>query len=393
MQPQTPDLEVAKLLAGSSERVARLGELLGVERARVRIKSIEQELRSPEVWEDHKKMAALQREMSRHGGLVELWDSLAGMLGEAEVLQELVAQEEDQDLVAELGRIARDLHDKSRELEFASLFDREGDEANAFVQLQAGAGGVESQDWTEMLVRMYVRFGERKGFKVAVVDRSPGETAGLKGCVLQISGDFAYGWLRTESGVHRLVRKSPFDAGNKRHTSFASVEVTPEADDTIEIDIDPADVRVDTYRASGAGGQHVNKTDSAVRLTHEPTKTVVQCQSERSQHQNRERCWAMLRARLYQIELDRRIAAKAEAAGEKASIGWGSQIRSYVLDDARIKDLRTKVEVTDCNAVLDGDLDIFIDAALRAETLAGNRENADTESMGKAGAGEQNAGT
>ena len=366
------DQELDKLLEECDLRIQRLHELLDIDRLRQRRTEIEQELTSSEAWDDHKLMAGLQREIVRLSNLIGDWDELVSSCDDAKVLSELNEQEEDEDLFSEFRELVSQLDERSRKLEFESLLNQEGDEANAFIQLQAGAGGAESQDWTEMLLRMYIRFGERRGFQTAVVDRSPGDIAGLKGAVLQVSGPFAYGWLRTESGVHRLVRKSPFDSGNRRHTSFASVEVTPEADDAIEIDVDPSDVRIDTYRASGAGGQHVNKTDSAVRMTHEPTGTVVQCQSERSQHQNRDRCWTMLRARLYQQELDRRKAIQAEAEGKKLSIGWGSQIRSYVLDDARIKDLRTRIEVTDCNSVLDGNLDGFIDAALRAEIQADN---------------------
>ncbi|AFU97890.1 peptide chain release factor 2 [Simiduia agarivorans SA1 = DSM 21679] len=246
------------------------------------------------------------------------------------------------------------------------MFSGEMDANNAYLDIQAGSGGTEAQDWAEMMLRMYLRWGEAKGFKTTLEEASAGDVAGIKSATIHFEGEYAFGWLRTETGVHRLVRKSPFDSGNRRHTSFSSVFVSPEIDDNFEIDINPADVRTDTYRASGAGGQHVNKTDSAVRLTHVPTNTVVQCQSERSQHQNRDKAWKMLRARLYELEMQKRNADKQAMEDGKADIGWGSQIRSYVLDDSRIKDLRTSVQTSNCQAVLDGDLDQFIEASLKA---------------------------
>jgi peptide chain release factor 2 len=246
------------------------------------------------------------------------------------------------------------------------MFQGEADASNAFLDVQAGSGGTEAQDWAEMLLRMYLRWCEKRGFKAEIIELSPGEVAGVKSATVEVTGDHAFGWLRTETGVHRLVRKSPFDSGNRRHTSFASVFVSPEIDDDIEIEINPADVRVDTYRASGAGGQHVNRTDSAVRMTHLPTNVVVQCQSERSQHQNRDHCWKQLRAKLYELEMQKRRSAMQAVEDAKADIGWGSQIRSYVLDQSRIKDLRTDIERTDTGNVLDGDLDDFIEASLKA---------------------------
>ena len=246
------------------------------------------------------------------------------------------------------------------------MFSGEMDAENAFLDIQAGSGGTEAQDWAEMLLRMYLRWGERRGFATELIEVSPGEVAGIKSATVRFEGEYAFGWLRTETGVHRLVRKSPFDSGNRRHTSFASVFVSPEIDDDITIEINTADLRVDTYRASGAGGQHVNKTDSAVRLTHIPTGTVVQCQSERSQHKNRDHAMKQLRAKLYELELQQRNAEKQAQEEAKADIGWGSQIRSYVLDQSRIKDLRTGVERTDTQRVLDGDLDEFMQASLKA---------------------------
>jgi peptide chain release factor 2 len=265
-------------------------------------------------------------------------------------------------VVGDLDRIEKELGN----LEFQRMFPGEMDANNAFLDIQAGSGGTEAQDWAEMLLRMYLRWGEENGFKTELLEVSPGEVAGIKSATVRYEGPYAYGWLRTETGVHRLVRKSPFDSGNRRHTSFASVFVSPEVDDTIEIEINPADLRVDTYRAGGAGGQHVNKTDSAVRITHLPTGIVVQCQNERSQHKNRDRAMKQLRAKLYELELQKRNAEKQKLEESKADIGWGSQIRSYVLDQSRIKDLRTGVEITDTQSVLDGDLRRFMEASLKA---------------------------
>ncbi len=291
---------------------------------------------------------------------------LASSLGDLEELAELAAAEGDRaaldDVEAELDVAEAELV----ALEFRRMFQGETDAANAYLEIQAGSGGTEAQDWAEMLLRMYLRWCEKRGFQAEIVELSPGEVAGIKSATVEVRGDHAFGWLRTETGVHRLVRKSPFDSGNRRHTSFASVFVSPEIDDDIEIDINPSDVRTDTYRASGAGGQHVNRTDSAVRLTHLPTNVVVQCQSERSQHQNRERAWNQLRAKLYELEMQKRRSEAQAIEDAKADIGWGSQIRSYVLDQSRIKDLRTSVERSDPGNVLDGDIDDFIEASLKA---------------------------
>ncbi len=281
-------------------------------------------------------------------------------------LAELASDEQDADTLEEIDAALGDLDKGLAALEFRRMFQGEMDPADAFVEIQAGSGGTEAQDWAEMLLRMYLRWAESRGFETSVIELSPGDVAGIKSATVEMRGGFVYGWLRTETGVHRLVRKSPFDSGNRRHTSFASVFVSPEIDDDIEIDINPADVRVDTYRASGAGGQHVNRTDSAVRLTHLPTNTVVQCQSERSQHQNKDRAFKQLRAKLYELELQERRAEQQAIEDAKADIGWGSQIRSYVLDQSRVKDLRTNIERTDPNNVLDGDIDNLIEASLKA---------------------------
>ena len=284
--------------------------------------------------------------------------------GAAELL-ELAEMEGDEatllSLKADVDKITAILAD----LEFKRMFSGEQDVSNCFLDINAGSGGTEAQDWAQMLFRMYCRYGERKGFKVEVQDESEGDVAGLKSASIKISGDYAYGYLRTETGIHRLVRKSPFDSNARRHTSFASVFVYPEVDDSIEIDINPADVRTDTFRASGAGGQHINKTDSAVRLTHIPTGIVVQCQNDRSQHRNKDEAWSMLRARLYEAELRKRQSEQQKLEDAKSDIGWGHQIRSYVLDQSRIKDLRTSYEVGNTQAVLDGDLDGFIQASLK----------------------------
>jgi peptide chain release factor 2 len=281
-------------------------------------------------------------------------------------LADMAAADGDRDAIDDVDSELDALETDLSGLEFRRMFQGEADAANAFLDVQAGSGGTEAQDWAEMLLRMYLRWCEKRGFKADIIELSPGEVAGVKSATIEVIGDHAFGWLRTETGVHRLVRKSPFDSGNRRHTSFASVFVSPEIDDDIAIEINPADVRTDTYRASGAGGQHVNRTDSAVRLTHLPTNTVVQCQSERSQHQNRDHCWKQLRAKLYELEMQKRRSAMQAVEDAKADIGWGSQIRSYVLDQSRIKDLRTDIERTDTGSVLDGDLDQFIEASLKA---------------------------
>ena len=274
--------------------------------------------------------------------------------------------EQDEDTVEVVNHELNDTQEQVEKLEFQRMFSGELDANNAFLDIQSGAGGTEAQDWTEMLLRMYLRWGEAKGFKTELIEVSPGDVAGLKSATISFEGEYAFGWLRTETGVHRLVRKSPFSSAGARHTSFAGVFVSPEIDDNIEIDINPADLRIDVYRASGAGGQHVNRTESAVRITHLPTNTVVQCQNGRSQHQNKDTAMKQLRAKLYELELLKRNAEKQALEETKSDVGWGSQIRSYVLDQSRIKDLRTGIETSNTQAVLDGDLDRFIEASLKS---------------------------
>lgn len=292
-------------------------------------------------------------------------ETLRSGLEDATELLELAADEDDDDTLSAVAADTERMEQKVIALEFQRMFSGEMDRQPCYLDIQAGSGGTEAQDWAEMLLRMYLRWAERRGWDAELIEASPGDVAGIKSATVRIEGDYAYGWCRTETGVHRLVRKSPFDSGNRRHTSFAAVFVSPEVDDDIEIDINPADLRVDVYRASGAGGQHVNRTESAVRITHLPTNTVVQCQSGRSQHQNKDNAMKQLRAKLYEIEMQKRMSEQQKLEDAKADIGWGSQIRSYVLDQSRIKDLRTNVEQSDTQRVLDGDLDQFVKASLK----------------------------
>ena len=298
--------------------------------------------------------------------IVHIIDELDSSLADASELLELAAEEDDEETVQSVTAELDDKEKSLEQLEFKRMFSGKMDANNAFLDIQSGSGGTEAQDWAEMILRMYLRWGESNGFKTELVEASSGDVAGIKSATIKISGEYAFGWLRTETGVHRLVRKSPFDSGNRRHTSFSSVFVSPEVDDNIDIEINPSDLRVDTYRASGAGGQHVNKTDSAVRLTHEPTGIVVQCQSGRSQHQNKDNAMKQLKSKLYEFELQKQNAEKQVMEDSKTDIGWGSQIRSYVLDQSRIKDLRTNVETSNTQAVLDGGLNIFIEASLKS---------------------------
>ena len=330
-----------------------------------RLTEVELELGEPSVWDNPQRAQDLGKERAALEAVVKTIEAMDSGLGDASELLEMAVAEEDDATVEAVALDLEKLRAQLETLEFRRMFSGEMDANNAYLDIQAGSGGTEAQDWANMLLRMYLRWCEDKGFKAEIVEISEGEVAGIKGATIYVQGEYAFGWLRTEIGVHRLVRKSPFDSGNRRHTSFSAVFVSPEIDDDIDIEINPADVRTDTYRASGAGGQHVNKTDSAIRLTHEPSGIVVQCQTERSQHQNRDRAWKMLRAKLYEMEMQKRNAAAQVLEDSKSDIGWGSQIRSYVLDDSRVKDLRTSVQTSNTQAVLDGDLDQFIVASLK----------------------------
>jgi peptide chain release factor 2 len=320
------------------------------------LQEVERELQAPNIWDDPARAQDLGRERASLERVVRTLGGLSATVKDAAVSSSSSAS-----VARDLDQAARQLAD----LEFRRMFSGEMDAANAFVDIQAGSGGTEAQDWAEMLLRMYLRWGEDRGFKTEIIEVSAADVAGIKSATIRFEGEYAFGWLRTETGVHRLVRKSPFDSGNRRHTSFASIFVSPEIDDDIEIEINPAELRIDTYRASGAGGQHVNKTDSAVRITHEPTGIVVQCQNERSQHKNKDQAMKLLRARLYEQEMLKRKEEQQALEDSKADIGWGSQIRSYVLDQSRIKDLRTNFETGNTQAVLDGALDPFIEASLK----------------------------
>lgn len=343
-----------------------LGGIFEYVEKKERLAEVELELAEPNVWNEPDRAQALGRERSSLEAVVETIETLDQGVVDCRDLIEMAVEENDADSIASVEVDIIGLDEHLAKLEFRRMFSGEMDANNAYLDVQSGSGGTEAQDWAEMILRMYLRWGEDKGFKTTLEEASSGEVAGIKSATIRFEGEYAFGWLRTETGVHRLVRKSPFDSGNRRHTSFASIFVSPEIDDDIDIDINPADLRVDTYRASGAGGQHVNKTDSAVRITHEPSGVVVQCQSERSQHSNRDKAMKMLRARMYEQELLKRNAEKQVLEDSKSDIGWGSQIRSYVLDDSRIKDLRTGVQTSNCQSVLDGDLDDFIEASLKA---------------------------
>lgn len=343
-----------------------LGGIFEYDLKKERLAEVELELAEPNVWDNPERAQALGSERSTLVQVVETVDTLEQGVADFRELIELAVEEQDEESLAEIEVETATLETHLAKLEFRRMFSGEMDANNAYLDIQSGSGGTEAQDWAEMILRMFLRWGEDKGFKTTLEEASAGDVAGIKSATIRFEGEYAFGWLRTETGVHRLVRKSPFDSGSRRHTSFASVFVSPEVDENIEIEINKADVREDTYRASGAGGQHVNKTDSAVRLTHEPTGIVAQCQSERSQHSNRDKAWKMLRAKVYEQEMQKRNAEKQAMEDNKADIGWGSQIRSYVLDDQRIKDLRTNVQTSNCQAVLDGKLDEFIEASLKA---------------------------
>ena len=353
----------------------RLGGIFDYDRKVERLEEVSRELESPDIWNNPENAQTLGRERSQLEKVVHgIRDLTDGLVGAGELL-ELAEMEDDEGtalaVVDDVERYAKDVE----KLEFRRMFSGKMDAANAFVDIQAGAGGTEAQDWAEILLRMYLRWCESRGWKTELMEASGGDVAGIKSATLRVEGDFAYGWLKTETGVHRLVRKSPFDSDNRRHTSFTSVFVSPEVDDNIDIDINPADLKTDVYRSSGAGGQHVNKTESAVRITHVPTGIVVACQTGRSQHQNRDNAMKMLAAKLYELEIQKRNAERDAVEATKSDIGWGSQIRNYVLDQSRIKDLRTGIERSDTQKVLDGDLDEFVEASLKAGLEAGSKRS------------------
>ncbi|MDP3902382.1 MAG: peptide chain release factor 2, partial [Methylococcaceae bacterium] len=331
-----------------------------------RLVEVLRELENPKIWDNPEQAQALGQERGQLEVVVNTINELDRGLTDAEELLLMAVEEDDEDTVETVIVDLAHFEKQVADLEFRRMFSGQMDANNAFLDIQSGSGGTEAQDWASIIERMYLRWGEAKGFKTELIEESPGDVAGIKSATIRFEGEYAFGWLRTETGVHRLVRKSPFDSGNRRHTSFASVFVSPEIDDDIEIDINPADVRVDVYRASGAGGQHINKTESAVRMTHIPTNTVVQCQSDRSQHKNRDTAMKQLKAKLYELEIRKRSETQQALEDSKSDIGWGSQIRSYVLDQSRIKDLRTSVETGNTQAVLDGDLDQFIEASLKS---------------------------
>ncbi|MBV6807038.1 peptide chain release factor 2 [Xanthomonas euvesicatoria] len=356
-----------------NDRVLSLRGYLDYDAKKERLEEVSRELESPDVWNDAERAQALGRERSMlENTVIGIADVLSG-LADAGDLLELAESEQDEDTALAVIADLDNYQAHVEKLEFQRMFSGQMDSANAFVDIQAGAGGTEAQDWAEILLRMYLRWAESRGWKTELMEVSGGEVAGIKSATVRIEGEYAYGWLKTEIGVHRLVRKSPFDSDNRRHTSFTSVFVSPEVDDNIEIDINPADLRTDVYRSSGAGGQHVNKTESAVRITHIPTNTVVACQTGRSQHQNRDNAMKMLAAKLYELEVQKRNAEKDALEATKSDIGWGSQIRNYVLDQSRIKDLRTGIERSDTQKVLDGDLDEFVEASLKAGLAAGSK--------------------
>ncbi|MDF0533937.1 peptide chain release factor 2 [Shewanella sp. A32] len=349
-----------------AERTDLLRGYLDYDAKKERLEEVVRELESSEVWNDPERAQALGKERVSLEKVVETIDDMDQGLEDVEELLALAVEEDDEDTFNETGHELGKLEKELEELEFRRMFSGDSDASDCYLDIQSGSGGTEAQDWANMVLRMYLRWGEEHQFNPELIEVSDGEVAGIKSATIKFSGEYAYGWLRTETGVHRLVRKSPFDSGGRRHTSFCSVFVYPEIDDSIDIEINPADLRIDVYRASGAGGQHVNRTESAVRITHVPTNTVTQCQNDRSQHKNKETAMKQLKAKLYELELKKQNAEKQAAEELKSDIGWGSQIRSYVLDDSRIKDLRTGVETRNTQAVLDGDLDRFIEASLKS---------------------------
>ncbi|OUX88958.1 MAG: peptide chain release factor 2 [Alteromonas sp. TMED35] len=350
----------------SASAPTRLGGIFDFDAKSERLEEVSRELENPDVWNEPDRAQALGKEKVALEQIVETIHNLDQGTEDVEGLVELAVEAEDEETFEEAQNELNSLIEALEKLEFRRMFSGPNDANDCYIDIQSGSGGTEAQDWANMLLRMYLRWGEAHGFKTELIEVSDGDVAGIKSATLRIQGEYAFGWLRTETGVHRLVRKSPFDSGNRRHTSFSSAFVYPEVDDDIDIDINPSDLRIDTYRASGAGGQHVNRTDSAVRITHEPTGIVVQCQNDRSQHKNKDQAMKQLKAKLYEFELQKQNVEKQAMEDSKSDIGWGSQIRSYVLDDSRIKDLRTGVETRNTQVVLDGDLDKFIVASLKS---------------------------
>ncbi|MCL4724219.1 MAG: peptide chain release factor 2 [Rhodocyclaceae bacterium] len=356
---------LANRLSDLSAREQDLRRYLDFDAKQSKLNEVSRALEDPAVWNDAPRAQELGREKKSLEGVVVALSDIDQRLRDSRELFEMARGENDDDTLEAVETDAAGIETQVAALEFRRMFSNPADPNNCFLDIQAGAGGTEAQDWASMLLRMYLKYCERKGFQIEVLEESDGEVAGIKTATLKLTGEYAYGHLRTETGIHRLVRKSPYDSNARRHTSFASVFVYPEVDDSIEIEINPADLRIDTFRASGAGGQHINKTDSAVRITHAPSGIVVQCQNDRSQHRNKAEAMAMLKSRLYEAELRKRQAAAQQMEDAKTDIGWGHQIRSYVLDQSRIKDLRTNVEIGNTQSVLDGDLDPFIEASLK----------------------------
>ncbi|MBU3720046.1 MAG: peptide chain release factor 2 [Burkholderiaceae bacterium] len=357
--------QIDQSLQSLRKRVDELRGFLDFDAKAARLNDVNQLLEDPQLWNDPKRAQEMGREKKSLETVVASIRGLSARIEESSELLDMARQEADDATLLAVEQDSQTIEAEVADLEFRRMFSNPADPSNCFVDIQAGAGGTEACDWASMLLRQYLRYAERKGFKSELLEESEGDVAGIKSATIKISGDYAFGYLRTETGVHRLVRKSPFDSSGGRHTSFASVFVYPEVDDSIEIEINPADVRTDTFRASGAGGQHINKTDSAVRLTHVPTGIVVQCQNDRSQHRNRDEAWKMLKSRLYEHEMRKRLEQQQKLEDSKTDVGWGHQIRSYVLDQSRIKDLRTHVEISNTQRVLDGDLDAFIEASLK----------------------------
>ncbi|MBP4041464.1 MULTISPECIES: peptide chain release factor 2 [Aeromonas] len=349
-----------------SERTELLRGYLDYDAKKERLEEVNAELEQPDVWNEPERAQALGKERVSLENVVSTIDTLTQGVDDVEMLVSLAVEGEDEETFNEAVVEADELEAKLVDLEFRRMFSGQHDGSDCYIDIQSGSGGTEAQDWANMVLRMYLRWGDAHGYKPELIECSEGDVAGIKSATIKFTGEYAFGWLRTETGVHRLVRKSPFDSGGRRHTSFCSVFVYPEIDDDIEIEINPADLRIDVYRASGAGGQHVNRTESAVRITHIPTGVVVQCQNDRSQHKNKDQCMKQLKAKLYELEIQKQNAEKQALEETKSDIGWGSQIRSYVLDDSRIKDLRTGVETRNTQSVLDGDLDKFIEASLKS---------------------------